>query len=822
MSIVVSNTAAPRVIVAICVVAVCILTGSTLVLGQESILAGARYSSLSVLDLNSQKTNNVIDSGYIDWSVAVGPNPRLALVSGGDYLSIVDLTIGREINRVEGVSLGESAVSSDGKMLLIADYDNETLDVIDLSQFKVTKKINLIPVLGQGAYSLGSVVVVGTDAYVTSVFPDTSHPAVAVVDLSTFKVKAIPIPGGNVDGEAGFLTPNAAATPDGKYVVMVETYNSDFSFHVLYISTATNAVAQDYSIATDPYGILISPSGSTQYAYILGSGGFPFSATVFNLQTGQLLPQTEVELDNYFSLPTTAAINPEGTRLVIGGAKLSQEPNPNLVVINTSTLLTNPSQAVVGQATIAGGVRPYGTAIASVVSKRPSTAPRITSVTPGTVNNATANVIQLTGTNFAAGAQVRFGTMAPLTATVLDPGHLKVTLPKNAPAQSAMDVIVTNPNLSSPPAKQYQSGLLAGKFTIVAASAFQPEYGFATLALGDWTVAVYDFGKRRMIDVPTSLVPFSVVFNRDGAEIYSVSSGIRGLKPSNQLLDYNPATEVLQAQVPLGSSLNNGAIVLAPLTAPSVNPATDTPVVYVPVVTGNPGDLAVEMVDTWSGSSTFNQIINTTYAGLNSLIYLGGAGATPDGKYVYVNFLDIYTTYKYAIFDIVGNSVTVYDATALGVSALSDEVYVAPDGQSLLLNASDGSLAVFDISGANATHPALVATIHGSKPYVYSWQVVGSLLFVLGEPNTVIVFNFDRAHSNFSEIASYKFATGVASWLAVSPDGKLIYVTSIDSDMITVLDANRVVNHKQPIVTAIGTPRAPFEVVMDPVANSGK
>lgn len=817
MPIVVANAAAHRVIAAICLLAFCILTNSTLVLGQESILAGARYSSLSLLDLKSQKTKEVIDSGYVDWSVAVGPNPRLALVSGGDYLSIVDLTIGREINRVEGVSLGASAVTSDGKMLLMADTGNYTLDAIDLTQFKVTKKINLVPVLQQGAYSLGSVVVVGTNAYVTSVFTDTSHPAVAVVDLTTFKVKAIPISAGYVDGN-GLLTPNAAATPDGKYVVMVETYN-DYSSHVFYISTATNKVVQDYSIVTDPYGILISPSGSTQYAYILGYGGLPFSATIFNLQTGQLLPQTEVELDNYFYLPTTAAINPEGTRLVIGGAKVSQEPSPNLVVVNTSTLLTNPSQAVVGQATIAGGVRPYGTAIASVVSKRPSTAPTITSVTPSTVNNATANVIQLTGTNFAAGARVRFGTMAPLAATVLDSNHLKVTLPKNAPAQSAMDVIVTNPNLSSPPANQYQSGLLAGKFTIVVAPAFQPEYGFATLALGDWTVAVYDFGKRRMIDVPTSLVPYSVGFNTDGAEIYSLSPGIRGLSTSNQLLDYNPATDVLQAQVPLGFPFGNG-ITLASMTASSVNPATGTPVVYVPVVTRIPGDLAVEMVDTKSGSSTFNQIINATYAGLNTQIQLGGVAATPDGKYVYVNFVDYFTTYEYAIFDIVGNSVTVYDATALGVSPLSNEVYVAPDGQSLLLSASDGSLAVFDISGSNATHPALVANIHGSKPSVYSWQVVGSLLFVLGEPNTVIVFNFDRAHNNYSEIAGYKFPTGVASWLAASPDGKLVYVTSIDSDSVTVLDANRLANRKQPIVTVLGTPRAPYEVVMDPVANS--
>ncbi len=813
-------------LITICFAAIYLISGAVAVMGQESILADARYSTVSVLNLADQKVTDVVHSGYIDWSIVVGANPRLALVSSADYLSIVDLTIGREIRRIEGVGYGRSAVSSDGKLLLVADNNTFTLDVVDLVNFTIVKKIGLHSTLHSGCFPCGSIVVVGTQAYITSVATDFNHPAIAVVDLNTFSISAIPIPGGYVDGSSSFLTPNAAATADGNYVVMVETYYSDYSYHLLYISTATNTVVKDYAITTDPYGILVNPTANPQYAYILGSGNFLFSATVANLQTGELLPQTEVELDNFFYVSSTAAINPEGTRLVVGGElDAPVKPNPNLVVIDTGKMFSDPSHAIVGHATIADGVRPYGTAIAAVTTTPPPTAPTVTSVTPARVNNASANVIRITGANFAQGAQVRIGTMAPLPAKVLDQNHLKVTLPKNAPAQSKLDVIVTNPNRSAALADQYQSGLLPGSFTITSNPAFQPRNRFASFDVSDWTVAVYDFSQRHMNHVPTRLVSYSMGFNEDGAEIYCLSPGTRGLISSPKLLDYDPVRGIVQDQVSLGVPFVYEYLSQSK-AAPSVNPATGKPVFYVPVTTNNnvtPSDLGVEMIDTQSGSPTFNQVINTIYAGLNSLLDVYGVVPTHDGKYVYVIYSENFFQFNLSVFDIVHNSVTSYDASTLDLAAAPPEMYVTPDGQSLLLQAADGSLDVFDITGNNATDPMLITNISNGRGYYQSWKVAGNRLFALWGRDAIIAYNFDRSNANFSELATYKLpkrTSNILATLTVSPDGALIYVPMTDYDMIMALDANVLVAGQDPLITEIGTPRGPFEVAVSPVPQS--
>ena len=169
------------------------------------------------------------------------------------------------------------------------------------------------------------------------------------------------------------------------------------------------------------------------------------------------------------------AINPEGTRLVVAAQQLNQNgPLPNLLVIDTGLMLTNPGSAIVGQAVAADGGTLEGLTIASIVTTPPPTAPVVTGVSSN-VTNDKATTIHVFGTNFLPGAWVRIGSMAPLPATVLSSSDLEVTIPENAPAGANLDVIVTNPNLKSPPSSQNQSGLLAGGITISPTPAFQPK-----------------------------------------------------------------------------------------------------------------------------------------------------------------------------------------------------------------------------------------------------------------------------------------------------------------------------------------------------------
>ena len=213
----------------------------------------------------------------------------------------------------------------------------------------------------------------------------------------------------------------------------------------------------------------------------------------------------------------------------------------------------------------------------------------------------------------------------------------------------------------------------------------------------------------------------------------------------------------------------------------------------------------------------------TNRDGLNTRLNVYGVVPTPDGKYVYVIYSENFSQFKLSVFDIVHNSVTSYDASSFGLAVTPPEMYVTPDGQSLLLEAADSSLDVFDITGNNATNPLLVTNISNGRGYYQSWKVVGNRLFALWRRDAIIAYNFDRSNSNFSKLATYELPTrtvDILATLTVSPDGALIYVPMTDYDMIVVLDANALVAAQDPLITEIGTPRGPFEVAVSPVPRS--
>ena len=86
--------------------------------------------------------------------------------------------------------------------------------------------------MGASSGNLGSVVVVGHKAYVTTYYPDENRPGIAVVDLRTLRARRIATRTGYFDGYVGYATPNAAATADGKYVIVAQTSDVDGSYHL--------------------------------------------------------------------------------------------------------------------------------------------------------------------------------------------------------------------------------------------------------------------------------------------------------------------------------------------------------------------------------------------------------------------------------------------------------------------------------------------------------------------------------------------------------------------------------------------------------------
>jgi hypothetical protein len=95
------------------------LTNTYCVSAQESYLASAFSGGASVFDLGTSKSIEVVNAGANNFSIAVGPNPRLAFLSTGQYLSLIDLTIQREITRMPQAAYSRfTAFTPDGKYLL--------------------------------------------------------------------------------------------------------------------------------------------------------------------------------------------------------------------------------------------------------------------------------------------------------------------------------------------------------------------------------------------------------------------------------------------------------------------------------------------------------------------------------------------------------------------------------------------------------------------------------------------------------------------------------------------------------------------------------
>ena len=842
LSPLVYRTTRSRIVVSLAAICSFVLLSLTAI-AQESYLVTAADGSLSAYNL---ATNNLIETttaGLGKDNVTVGPNQRLAFISGGNYISVVDLAIQREIlHNFTYFVAGEPLVfTPDGQYLLAFDTVNDppnfpvALDVLDAASLQLVHQVPLGTVLGSAGFSfpVGSIVVVGHKAYIAPQSPDPNTPTAAVVDLQTFQASAIPIPAGefDADGLPGY-PPNAAATSDGQYVVMAETEVPDFTYHLLFISTATDSLTMDNPITSDPYGLVISPSSNPSYGYLVGSSPqFAFSALVIDLNPGsptfgQLLPQTETDLSAYLPYESGLAVNASGNRLLVSGFLAGQSPQPNVIVIDTGQMLVNPNQAIVATQTAANGAQTDGLAIATISTTMPPLAPTVHAVSGRTVNN-TANTLHIFGDNFQTGAMVRIGGMLPIAATVNSPRDLEITLPVSAPAGPNQDVLVTNPNLAAPPSRQYLSGVLPGAVNIELNPAFNTQYQFAALDTLDGSESVYASSQRAMVNVALNPPAYgNLAFNADGADLYTGSLGARYAPRGPYVLGLNLSTD---AETTIQTA-GNRIFPYKPLVA-SVNPATGKSVMY--EWTGYQ-DVTVSMVDTDPSSPTFNTVIKTLPGNLGTDIYISFSGAaTPDGKYVYVNVEDDLTgAASIDIFDVVhgGNPVAIPTST-LGVSDQQFNVYVSPDGASLLLlfydSNGNGGIKVFDIS-ANPLNPTPVTTFVGNdSPYIgllYSFTVVGNRLFAYDYvdafvPNPIWIWNFDRQHNNYSLLGS---ATdqGVGygnKVIAVSPDGSLLFVPG--DEAIEIFDASQIVNGQAGLITSIASYRGPSVIAVSPVAG---
>ena len=812
---------------ALVAVALCLLL-STPAVAQEKYLVSTDDGLLSLYDL---ATNSLIES--VKGSLALngldsfvntpgvpipGPNARLAFDVSGAYVSVIDLTINRETNRMlkdvlygnDGTKTG--AITPDGELLLVTllgpftyKSGGPSLYVIDTSSFKVVKKVDLS--LAFQDYP-GNVVALNNKAYV---FPRTPSPTqqVAVVDLANFSVSSIPLPAGNLNYRPSVVM------PDGSAVLAFEDEYSDNKSHLLFISTASDTVVNDipqgkrYSVNS----FAISPPGtdsSKVFAYFISQmHTYPIDLRANSPTYGQVLTNSAVTLDAFYSVRTHAlAVSTDGSRLIVGGAYLTGPQSPNIDVIDTAKMLNDPQNAVVARVTVNNGDGVAGICTGNFSTIPPNTAPTVTGVS-GSISNDMPRQIQLTGSNFEPGALVRIGSMDPLLADVLNSSTLDVTVPANAPAAKALDIIVTNPESNAPLDQQNQSGLFAGDFTILPNAKFQPVNQIATVSL-DSSLSIYNIAQETMATMAMPGSSLAPAFNIDGKELY-VSGGIDF---EADIFPVDLKNNQLATPIQICSSDNCPD---STFVDGSHDPSTGNPVIDY-VWWGYDTKIHVTVIDSKLGSPTFHTVIRTFAVG-DGVGILNTMAVSPDGKYCYISYDE-----ELGILNMSNGQFTSLSATSLGVLVYQSQIGISPDGKLMALASKRGpryTIKVFDLS--NPLQPKRLTElvplpISGRGfPYVVNYQIAADKLYATDLAGAVVIFNFNWNKGDFRQ-RGYYVAPSKNWWggFRVSPDGAYFYATDYINDQILVFDANKLSYGRDALLTAIRAPYYPYTIDVSP------
>jgi DNA-binding beta-propeller fold protein YncE len=799
---------------------------SSFLQAEEQYIVTSVDGTVNVYNLSDNSFVESFGAGANPFQLVVSPNHRIGYFANLDlpYTSAVDFTIQREIDRFDyGVWANENhtaALTPDGKLLLIPTHGG-ALDVIRTSDFRVIQRVDLNEIAGPPTLvEFSSVVVVNNKAYINTSENFSRTSAVAVVDLTTFQATGIPVPQDFYNNT--FFAGDTAATPDGKFVLMLQ------SSSVLLIDTSTDTLVANIALPTAPYLIAVTPKQTRNkvFAYIVcGDGNGGIEAEVMDLRSGsptfgQLIPGAVVELSYTGFLPVSIALNGDGTRL-IAMALQTVAPEPDTFILDTAAMLTNPQKAILSQLRLEKSLGPYlhNVTIAAVETAPPPGAPVVTAVS-GSLINDQSGTLDVAGSNFAEGSFVRIGAMVPIGARKITDTSLQVNVPQDAPAGDGLDVIVTNRNVNAPLSQQQQSGLLAHRLTISPNPAFQPHQQVVAADMSEGAISIL-LPSGIMKTFHLGHEPGTFAFAPDGVHVYVISATQWRIACFN--LQTNKVEKVIIP--PQGGALYQGGLFV------SKSPSSGSPVVYAATFTTNGCEQACPIIDLLqidanSSSPTFNEIVNTYTAAPPGIGAATGSGAaTPDGRFVYV-FLQS-TSPSLTIFDIVKGTTATFSGKALGLYSIQRQVTVTADGASLLLNTPQGGIAVFDIS-AKPLNPTLITTIdpvpvpRAAHLFLYSYAVLGKKLFAFDNGNNAIeMFNFDRGSQNYAflgaNVISGRSALGAFNGIAVSADGKLVYVPQNGEDALAVLDADLLGANEPALITKLATGRVPHTVAINPV-----
>ena len=739
-------------------------------------------------------------AGTSPGNISVSPNGRIAYVGNTNqaYLSVIDLTLNREIARVHNVRTRSNVLNADGTRLVIPNFD-ATVTIVDTSNLQILKTIDLSgPLAGNG--DMISSTVVGNQAYVMS---RSSQVPPLAIDLTSYAVT--PVTGVTGTGSA---QPGLAATPDGRYVLAARNNTVQF------IDTASNSVVQTLTLAGNVRTLTASrnndASGVYGYTVSRKQGRWVIDAIDLNNGSatfGQLVSGAETVMPP--NTPQAISLSSDDSTIYV-----TQVSPAQVEAYDANLLRTSPSTSHLASYAPGNVIDTYRATSAPIATAVPATAPQISGLSKTSLDNSSARKLTIDGANFTPTSLVKIGHSDPLPVEFISSSRIRVQLPAHFMAENA-EILVTNPNSSAPVNQQYQSGMYSGKLQVTS-----PNFAVSQPAVigesAQGGVFETSFNSNSSyIPLPGGL--FEVIQVSPKGDTAYVG-GFSNLYAANlntaavQTLDTNEGAIFGFATAPLAANPVTGAI------GDAMNYAVLT----------HCGDIScndtLEAFDADTASSAYNTQVETVASNFTNADTPAAVVASPDGAFVYSYDID---SQSLLIFDTNAQSVSSVDGASLGISPTGGAAMaISQDGNSLYF--SDQATTVSILNLQNRTNPTPQAALAlGIEPDLIAVQ--GSRLFVL-ELSTATLKIVDLSTAGNPVLATYPslFTPGArasldlaAVQMSVSQDGSQLFLPMADQSSVAVYDVSQILKNKpDPLITQEYAGSHPAVVTLVPAATS--
>jgi YVTN family beta-propeller protein len=189
----------------------------------------------------------------------------------------------------------------------------------------------------------------------------------------------------------------------------------------------------------------------------------------------------------------------------------------------------------------------------------------------------------------------------------------------------------------------------------------------------------------------------------------------------------------------------------------------------------------------WSVSTvdtSTNEVIDTMYFSPNDWYYNGVWDLTvgPDGNTLYVALGDA-TVAKIDVTDDHNTVTSVTDA-----NFWDGDMELSPDGS--ILYGTDGGIIAIHTATMTSSYPADYIPVPSDRYWIEELAVSpdGKRLYVVTPDTPLLVYDIDPTHTTYNTAIASIGISGAARDVALSPDGTRAYVTGYDGKTITVVD----------------------------------